>query len=90
MATFKRVDSPAETANREKAHLLGWAGVLVLFLASFVGPLHSSLALTIIGAGGVMLGTALLITKQWGGRLLIGVGAAVGVTGIVLAIIFPN
>ncbi|WP_285244235.1 hypothetical protein [Pseudarthrobacter sp. fls2-241-R2A-127] len=90
MATGKNADNSAETANKRKAQLLGWVGVLVLFLAAFVAQFHSSLSLTVIGVGMVMLGAAMLITKQWGARLLIGVGAAVGVAGVVLAVIFQG
>ena len=90
MATGKNADNSAAKANKRKAQLLGWAGVLVLLLATVVAQFHSSLSLTVIGVGMVMLGAALLITKQWGARLLVGVGAAVGIAGVVLAVIFKG
>jgi hypothetical protein len=90
MAADKNANRSTDTANKTKARRLAWAGVLVIFLAAIVAQYQSNLAMAVIGLGTAMLGTALLITKQWGGRVLIGVGIAAVIIGIVLAIIFPS
>jgi hypothetical protein len=86
-----------DTANKTKARRLAWTGVLVLFLAAIIAQSNSNLAFAVIGVGagrrkrrGVIIGTALLITKQRGGRLLIFVGAATTIAGTVLSIIFQS
>ena len=86
MAADKNANRSTDTANKEKARRLAWAGVLVLFLAVLVAQSYSNLALAVSGVGAVMLGTALLTTKQRGGRPLIGVGIAVAIMGIVFTI----
>lgn len=86
MAADKNANRSTDTSNKEKARRLAWAGVLVLFLAVLVAQSYSNLAMAVIGVGAVMLGTALLITKQRGGRPLIGVGIAVAIMGIVFTI----
>ncbi|WP_285251233.1 hypothetical protein [Pseudarthrobacter sp. fls2-241-R2A-168] len=84
----ERVDRLTEEERYRKARRLAWLGVVYLFLAALLAPLHYAPAVGIGGAGILNLGTALLASNQrkTGARVLLVVGAATVVTGIILTI----
>lgn len=82
----ERADRLTDEEKYTKAHRLAWTGVVFLFLAAFLAPFYWGPAVGIGGAGVINLGIALLATNQVkaGARVLVGLGAAAAVAGIVL------
>ena len=85
----ERADRLTDEEKHRKARRLAWTGVLFLFLAALLAPSYWGPAVGVGGAGLINLGLALLATNQVkaGARVLVGMGAATAVTGIVLTVL---
>ena len=87
-AAEERVDRLAEEEMQRKARRLTRLGVVYLVVAALLAPLYFGPAVGLAGSGILNLGTALLAKnkRKNGARVLVGLGAATLVTGIILTI----
>lgn len=77
-----------DAEKHRKARRLAWVSVALLFVAAFLTPYQSGPGMGMMGLGVIGLGTALIATNQvkWRARVLVAVGAAVAITGVVFTV----